>query len=167
MLRNRLGLLSLICLPIWSQDPATAPLEAQGARLRALVAGAPRLALVRTEFAVQEPAPGWGLDMVSSIAVGRSGTIYLLQRGDKADPVVAVDRSGRVLRSWGKGMYTIPHSIRIDPAGNVWTVDAASSVVLEFTPEGKKLLEIRVGGQPASPRSPFCGTTDIAFCTEG
>jgi DNA-binding beta-propeller fold protein YncE len=105
--------------------------------------------------------------MVSSIAVDRSGTIYLLQRGDKADPVVAVDRSGRVLRSWGKGMYTIPHSIRIDPVGNVWTVDAASSVVLEFTPEGKKLLEIRVGGQPASPRSPFCGTTDIAFAPNG
>jgi DNA-binding beta-propeller fold protein YncE len=101
--------------------------------------------------------------MVSSVATDGRGVIYLLQRGDKADPVIAVNREGRVLRSWGKGMYKIPHSIRIDPSGNVWTVDAESSVILKFTPEGKKLLEIPVGGQPASPKSPFCGTTDIAF----
>src|SRR5262249_19076485 len=127
----------------------------------------PRLQLERTELAIDAPAPGWALGMVSSVAVDRKGTIYLLQRGDAADPVVVVNREGRVLRSWGKGLYKIPHSIRLDPAGHVWTVDAASSVVLEFTPEGKKLLEIQVGGQPASPRSPFCGTTDIAFAPNG
>jgi sugar lactone lactonase YvrE len=60
----------------------------------------------------------------------------------------------------------MPHSIRIDPEGNVWTVDAQSSVVLKFTPEGGKLLAIAVGGQPAS-NSPFCGTTDIAFAPHG
>ena len=54
--------------------------------------------------------------MVSSVAVGRDDVIYLLQRGTQADPVIAVDTHARVLRSWGKGLYTIPHSIRIDPA---------------------------------------------------
>src|SRR5262249_61483565 len=124
---------------------------------------APRLPLDRTVFEIQAPSADWALEMVSSVAMDRSGVIYLLQRGDKADPVIAVNRDGRMLRSWGKGLYKIPHSIRIDPAGNIWTVDAASSTVLKFTPEGKKLLEIAVGGQPASPKSPFCGTTDIAF----
>src|SRR5262249_27118564 len=76
-------------------------------------------------------------------------------------------RDGRVLRSWGKGLYKIPHSIRVDPQGNIWTTDAASSLVLKFTPQGKKLLEIAVGGQPAHPASPFCGTTDIAFGPDG
>jgi DNA-binding beta-propeller fold protein YncE len=105
--------------------------------------------------------------MVSSVAVDAHGVIYLLQRGDKADPVIAVNREGKVLRSWGKGLYKIPHSVRIDPAGNVWTLDAASSMVLKFSPEGKKLLEIAVGGQPADAKSPFCGTTDIAFAPNG
>ncbi len=157
----------LACLPVWAQNPGNVSLEAQAAQLRALVEHAPRLALERTEFAIHPPGAGWALDMVSSVAVDRKGVIYLLQRGDKADPVIAVDREGRVLRSWGKGLYKIPHSIRIDPAGNVWTTDAASSLVLKFTPEGKKLLEIPVGGLPASPRSPFCGTTDIAFAPNG
>ena len=160
-------LLLLIGLPLWAQTPSDPNPEAQAKRLRALVAASPRLPLERLEFVPQAPREGWALEMVSSVASDQKGVVYLLQRGDKADPVVAVDREGRVLRSWGKGLYKIPHSIRIDPSGNVWTVDAASSVVIQFTPQGKKLLEIAVGGQPAGHPSPFCGTTDIAFAPKG
>ena len=34
------------------------------------------------------------------------------------------------------------------PAGNVWTLDANLSKVFKYTPEGRKLLEIDVGGVP-------------------
>jgi streptogramin lyase len=105
--------------------------------------------------------------MVSWIALDGKGTLYLLQRGEKADPVLAVDRDGHLLRSWGKGLYKIPHSIRIDPQGNVWTVDASSSVVLKYSPRGEKLMEIDVGGQPANSGSAFNGATDIAFGPNG
>src|SRR3989442_1053497 len=70
------------------------------------------------------------------------------------------------IRSWGKGMYKIPHSIRIDPQGNIWTVDSSSSMVLKFTPQGQKLMEISVGEQPAG-RGATNGTTDIAFGPNG
>ena len=46
-------------------------------------------------------------------------------------------------------MFTMPHSIRIDPQGNVWTTDAATSMVYKFTPSGRKLMEIAVGGLPS------------------
>jgi streptogramin lyase len=105
--------------------------------------------------------------MVSSIAVDRKGILYLLQRGDRADPVLAVSPEGRLLRSWGKGLYTMPHSIRVDPEGNIWTTDAASSLVIQFSPEGKKLMELHVGGQPKPCRNNFCGTTDVAFGPHG
>ena len=105
--------------------------------------------------------------MVSWIALDGKGNLYLLQRGEKADPVLAVDREGHLLRSWGKGQYKIPHSIRIDPQGNVWTVDASSSVVLKYSPRGEKLMEIDVGGQPANSGSAFNGATDIAFGPNG
>jgi DNA-binding beta-propeller fold protein YncE len=104
--------------------------------------------------------------MVSWVAADRNGLVYLLQRGDKADPVIVVDKTGRIVRSWGKGMYTTPHAIRIDPQGNLWTTDAASSMVYKFSPEGKTLLEIEVGGQP-TPCGNFCSTTDIAFASNG
>src|SRR5262249_16302784 len=109
--------------------------------LRALIAATPKLALQP----VPVSAPGQELGTVSSVAIDRAGAIYILQRGDKADPVIVVNREGKVLRTWGKGLYTVPHSIRIDPDGNVWTVDAGSSKLIKFTPEGKKLAEISVG----------------------
>jgi hypothetical protein len=98
---------------------------------------APRLAL--------EQLPLNSVGTVSSVAMDRLGVIYVLQRGDKADPVIAVNREGKTVRSWGKGMFTVPHSVRVDAEGNIWTVDAGSSVILKFTPEGKKLQEISVG----------------------
>ena len=141
--------------------------EQQAAELRALATHSPRLALEGVLIKVQPVRPDWELGMVSWIAVDRDGLIYLLQRGDKADPIIVLNREGRVLRSWGKGLYTMPHSIRIDPDGNIWTTDAASSIVIKFSNLGKKLLEIPVGGQPVPCRNNFCGTTDTAFAPNG
>src|ERR1700735_10329 len=135
--------------------------------LRSLLDAAPQAILERTELKIEPPSEGWELGMISWVDVDRKGNIYLLQRGEKADPIVVVDGEGRVLRSWGKGLYKIPHSIRIDPAGNGWTTDAESSTVLKFTPEGKILLRIEVGEQPPGRRSHFVGTSDIAFGPHG
>jgi hypothetical protein len=135
--------------------------------LRSLLDAAPKAILERTELKIEPPAEGWELGMISWVDVDHKGNIYLLQRGEKANPIVVVDPQGHVLRSWGKGMYQIPHSIRVDPQGNIWTTDAASSTVLKFSPEGKELMRIEVGQQPTGRKSKFVGTTDIAFGPHG
>ena len=166
-------LVALLLLLFGLQNPNSmspderAQMEKQNADLRAVLAGAPKLPMEPAPISVAPPAQdGWGLGMVSWVAADRNGLIYLLQRGDKADPVIVVDRNGKIVRSWGKGMYTTPHAIRVDPQGNVWTTDAASSMVYKFSPEGKTLLQIEVGGQP-TPCGNFCSTTDIAFAPNG
>src|SRR5262245_12514795 len=123
----------ILTAPLCAQVLDKDALSAQAEKFRALMRGSPRLPLQMSEFPIQPQGAGWALGMVSSVAVDKSSDIYLLQRGGKADPVIVTDRQGRVLRSWGKGLYKIPHSIRIDPAGNVWTTDAASSMVYEFS----------------------------------
>lgn len=163
--------LALLLLPFSLQNPTTpeerAQMDAQNAELRAILTKAPKFPLESHPIAVQpQPQEGWALGMVSWVASDRNGLIYLLQRGDKADPVIVLDKTGKVVRSWGKGLYTTPHAIRIDPQGNVWTTDAASSMVYKFSPEGKTLMQIEVGGQP-SPCGNFCSTTDIAFAPDG
>jgi sugar lactone lactonase YvrE len=157
------------CLPFFAQDAGQVDKEAQAkaaADLRARIGASPRLPFTGVRLANQSPSIGWGSGFVSWVAVGGKGLIYELQRGDKADPVLVVDREGKVLRSWGKGDYTIPHSIRIDPKGNVWTVDAGSSVVIKYSPLGEKLMTISVGEQPETG-SAFNGATDIAFAPNG
>lgn len=132
-------------------------------RLRALVASTPRLPYRLTEFQLK---PLVEVEMVSSAAVAADGTFYILQRGAKADPVIVAAPDGKVLRTWGKGLYTIPHSIRIDPQGNVWTVDAGDSTIRKFTTDGRELMKMKVE-EPPKPKGPFHGTTDIAFAPNG
>lgn len=151
-----------------SQTPEqVAAASAQAAELTAILQKAARMPLQRTDLKPVPPSEGWEMGMTSWVAADSKGLIYLLQRGDKADPVIVMDRQGKVVRSWGKGMYTMPHAIRVDREDNVWTTDAASSMVYKFSPEGKKLREINVGGQPTPCPNNFCSTTDIAFARDG
>ena len=161
------GLVILAALPLSAQTPAQKPADAAEKTLRAVVEGAPQLQLQPMPITVTPPSPDFALGMVSWIASAPDGTTYLLQRGDKADPVIAVDQRGTVLRSWGKGLYVMPHAIRVDPVGNVWTTDAASGHVIKYSREGKVLLDIVVGGQPTPCPNNFCSTTDVAFAANG
>jgi DNA-binding beta-propeller fold protein YncE len=146
--------------------------QTQPGPVRKLVDAAPRLPLTAAEV---HPA-GLTIGYPSSVAMADDGTIYILQRprepsrdiipGVTADPVIAVDHNGHVLRAWGNGLFKIPHTIRIDKAGNIWTVDAGNSMVYEFTPAGKKLMEISIGEQPEK-KTGFAGCTDIAFAPNG
>lgn len=134
--------------------------------LRARIEASPMLPFKGVLFAARPINGGWESGTVSGTAVDRKGMIYEIQRGEKAEPVVVLDPNGTILRSWGRGDFKIPHSIRIDPAGNVWTVDASSSTVIEYSPLGKKLMTIAVGEQPNNG-NPFNGTTDVAFGPNG
>ena len=164
---------SAIALAMFEQGGGPTPqdqarMDQQNAALKDMLKPALKLPLSPAPIAVKPPAtPGWAMGMVSWVAASRDGVTYLLQRGDKADPVIAVDRDGNIVRSWGKGMYTMPHAIRVDPQGNIWTTDASSSMVYKFKADGTLLMKIEVGGQPSACANNFCSTTDVAFAGDG
>ncbi len=135
--------------------------------LLSIIQSTQKLPLARTDVSIVAPSEGWEMGMISALTPDSQGDVYLLQRGSKAEPVVVVDREGHVLRSFGSGLFDIPHGIRIAPDGNIWTVDSSSSVVEEFSSRGEKLLQFSVGGQPVSKKGRFAGTTDIAFALGG
>lgn len=149
-------LLSTCSVRLFAQD-------ADSATQRKLLTSLPPLTEHRVELKANPPLMFVG---ISAVATDKSGKVYVLDRPADGDPVVVLDRNGNVLRSWGKGMFKIPHGIRIDPAGNVWTVDAHTSVIYKFSALGKKLLEIDVGGVPDSTED-FCGASDITFGPDG
>jgi len=145
-----------------------AKMDQQNVALKAMLQTATKFPLTAAALPIQKPStPDWAVGMVSWVAAAPDGTTYILQRGDKADPVIALDKSGKILRSWGKGMYTMPHAIRVDPQGNVWTTDAAASNVYKFKNDGTLLMKIEIGGQPANCSNNFCSTTDVAFARDG
>jgi DNA-binding beta-propeller fold protein YncE len=157
---------ALIGLSLSAQKANVPGPEKQAAALKALVEKAPKSRLVKTRIANPVIGPGREVGYPSSVTMDDAGLIYVLQRGEKADPVLVISRDGKLVRSWGKGLFQIPHSIRIDPQGNVWTVDSGNSMVLKFSPKGEKLMAISVGEQPAGGGRTK-GTSDIAFGPNG
>jgi len=159
-------LAALVSITAPAQPPNLSPEQrADTEALRALTKSVPSLPVERIELKLNPPMTLVGY---SAAAADRQGNVYVIHRptDPNVDPVVVLDAKGNVLRTWGKGMFTMPHSIRIDPAGNVWTVDARTSMIFKFTPEGKKLLEISVGDVP-DPSAAFCGATDVTFAPNG
>ena len=183
--RTACVLLGALALGVWPSLHAqvTASAQKKADQLRALLAETPDLPLAGTAIVIQPPSEGWTLGgRLVSVAANWSGAVtYVFIRADKDhDPILAVDRQGRILRGWGKGLFTVPHNIKIDGEGNVWTTDAGTSKVIKFSPDGRKLLEFVLGDTPtlatggcAFPASPangnldFCGTTDIVVTPDG
>ena len=131
--------------------------------LRNLIQAVPQLPVDRFELKVHPPLL---LEGISAVTADKQGNLYVLHRPANGHPVVVLDAQGNLLQSWGKGMFKLPHGIRLDPDGNVWTVDANTSMVYKFTPAGQQLLAISVGDVPAPCRD-FCGATDVAFTQNG
>ncbi len=151
--------------------PATAQTTAQtstssDAALQRHIDDSPTLPFQEEHFHFHASSPGWETHFASGVAADGKGIIYVIQRGDKADPILAFDMHGNLLRSWGRGDFTLPHSLRVDPAGNIWAVDAGASLVIEYSPAGKKLLTIDVGQAPDNVGA-FRGATDVAFASNG
>ena len=181
MFMNKAPLIGLVALgsyvSIHAQDTTAAQLKV--AQWRATLAKAAVLPLKREEVTIQLPSRDGVLGgRIMSVASDRKAELtYVLVRADKDhQSILVVDRGGRIVRSWGKGLFTVAHNIKIDSEGNVWTTDTGDghSKVIEFNPEGKKLMEFALGdpatsttGGCAFPPSPhngnlwFCGITDI------
>ena len=71
----------------------------------------------------------WG--STSAVDVDRGGHIWAAERcganscaASDLDPVLEFDRSGKLLRSFGKGLFVQPHGIAADRDGNIWITDA-------------------------------------------
>lgn len=135
--------------------------------LRARLASAPQLPLRRVDLSVAtRPA----LEGISAVAGDVDGLIYVIHRPSDGDPIVVLDRSGNFVRSWGRGMFKLPHGIRVDRDGNIWTVDANTSIVYKFSKQGRKLLQIEIGNVPAEScgiAPTAIGATDIGFSRDG
>jgi hypothetical protein len=140
------------------------------------------LPLERSLVVIQPPTPGWtvGGRIISVIRQERE-LAYVFIRADKDhDPLLVVDRQGRIVRGWGKGLVTVPHNVKVDEEGNIWTADAGPGTVLKFSPEGTVLLRVELGDTPtpasggcaflANPGNgnlDFCGATDVTTTLDG
>lgn len=63
---------------------------------------------------------------------------YVFNRG--AHALLAFDAGGNFLREIGQGLFEVPHGLRVDEDGNIWTADTGNHLVLKFAPSGEVLM---------------------------
>ena len=111
--------------------------------------------------------PGLKLGAASGVATDRAGNVLVFHRGDAQKPVLVFDRSGAFLRSFGGGLFSSTHGLRVDPDGNVWATDSANHTVVKFSLDGKVLLTLGERDVPGDDAKHFNRPTDVAFAKNG
>src|SRR5678816_3706430 len=61
---------------------------------------------------------GWSFREVAAVGVDAQDNVYAFNRG--AHPMMAFDRQGHFLRSWGEGVFTRAHGISMGPDATVF-----------------------------------------------
>ena len=111
------------------------------------------------------PGENWGrlpegrtFGNVIGVDVDRSGNVWVFERcggdtceGSKLAPILQFDASGKLLKSFGAGVFAFPHGFHVDRDGNIWATDGPGKSgkgyqVFKFSPEGKVLLTLGKAG---------------------
>jgi DNA-binding beta-propeller fold protein YncE len=121
----------------------------------------------------------WG--STASVIAAPDGTIWVTDRcgvsgsggttcggpNAQVDPVFQFDTSGRLLKSWGKGMFVSPHKLTIDRDGNLWMADNGGNQVFKLTQDGAVLMTLGKKGVAGSGPGEFDAPTEVAVAANG
>jgi DNA-binding beta-propeller fold protein YncE len=90
------------------------------------------------------------LGEVSGVALNSKGHIFIVSRGNSTGPAYAAaatqllefDAKGKFIREIGKNLYawSFGHTVKIDPADNIWVTDKGSDMIIKFDPEGRVIM---------------------------
>jgi DNA-binding beta-propeller fold protein YncE len=90
----------------------------------------------------------------------------------KSTPIVEFDVNGKVLKTWGDGLFIYPHGIRVDRNGFLWITDARGrdgkgQQVFKYSRDGKLLMVLGTAGVGGENADTFNGPTDVAVAPNG
>ena len=98
---------------------------------------------------------------MSAVAVDGNDQIYALHRGEP--PLAVFDSSGKFVRAFGQGLFKVPHGLRVDREGHLWTTDNGNHVLRKFNADGRLLATLGSEGKPGSGKDGFRAPDDLVF----
>jgi DNA-binding beta-propeller fold protein YncE len=141
--------------------------------------------------------PGaWNFIQVSSVAISPRGTILVLHRGahpimefensgkfvrSLGDGMFSEGKVGAIPQAnWtdDKSHYSAvygpagctscgAHSVRVDPQGNIWLIDATGHVIYKMNADWKEIMRLGTKGVSGTGPNHFNLPTDVAFAPNG
>lgn len=119
----------------------------------------------------------WG--STAGVGIAPNGNIWAYDRcGANAcdtsslDPILEFDPSGKLLKSFGAGIFVMPHGFFVDRQDNVWVTDAMGKdgkgqQVIKFSPDGKVLLRLGKAGVAGDGPDTFNQPSAVAVAKNG
>ena len=113
------------------------------------------------------------------------GSAVCINRGPANPPILEFNPAGRLLKSFGAGLFAYPHGFTVDHEGNLWVTDvndaetvlgmsarnAAGVVmgqeVLKLSPNGKVLMTLGKEGVSGNGPDTFDRPTGVAIAPNG
>jgi DNA-binding beta-propeller fold protein YncE len=121
----------------------------------------------------------WGAAI--GVDIDRDGkSVWVFDRCATADdcsgsdlaPIQKFDASGRLVTSFGAGMFNYPHGLFVDRDDNVWVSDGRAKngkghTVMKFSRDGKLLMTLGKPGVAGNGPDTFNGPSDILVAPNG
>ena len=114
-----------------------------------------------------------------------NGDATCLNRGDANPPILEFNPAGRLVRSFGVGLFAHPHGFTVDKDGNIWTTDtndeesilgmparnaqgvAIGQTVLKISQDGKVLMTLGTPGVGGNGPNLFDRPTGVSIAGNG
>ncbi|MGE3509311.1 MAG: peptidyl-alpha-hydroxyglycine alpha-amidating lyase family protein [Vicinamibacterales bacterium] len=126
-----------------------------------------------------ELPPGMTWPAVTAVEPAPDGTIFVVARcfanscaGRREPPILKYDATGKLLKTWGEGMFIFPHGATVDRDGNLWVTDARGEngkghQVFKFSPDGQVLMTLGKPGVSGSGPDLFDQPNDVLVAPSG
>lgn len=138
----------------------------------------------------------WG--STSAVDIDKDGeSIWVAERcgansclNSTLDPILKFDKTGKLVKSFGAGMFIFPHGIHVDHDGNIWVTDGQDNLprrgrgaaadaplppapatvighqIYKFSPDGKLLMTLGKAGGGRDPEY-FTQPNDVLVAPNG
>jgi len=84
--------------------------------------------------------PGWAWGQAGAVGVDSKDMVHVFTRTDH--PYMIFDKGGKLVHSWGYGIFEDAHGICIAPDDSVYLVDRVPQLILKFTNDGRHLFSV-------------------------
>lgn len=109
---------------------------------------------------------GYTLGQAAGVEVDSHNHVWVFHRGKH--PVLCIDaESGKILQSWGDGLFESPHGLTVDSDDNIWVTDNKSHLVSKFSHDGEPMMTLGAKGVAGQDGNHFMGPTDVAVAPNG
>ncbi|HYM18924.1 MAG TPA: peptidyl-alpha-hydroxyglycine alpha-amidating lyase family protein [Micropepsaceae bacterium] len=89
------------------------------------------------------------------------------------DPIQKFDASGKLVKSFGAGMFNYPHALYVDAQDNIWVSDGRTKnngkghTVMKFSSDGKLLMTLGTPGEAGADEKHFNAPSDVLVAPNG